>query len=85
MSNERTTWSLSNEAAEALEAAADRKEHESASQFAFRVAELLDATDDGTDVTICDMPDNSLTEDHIVDIATMTARRTADEVETRFR
>lgn len=85
MSTERTTWSLSDEAAEALEAAAGRKNHESANDFVLRVAAMLDSTEDGTDVTVCDTPENVLTEDHLVDIATMTAQRTADEIETRFR
>lgn len=86
----RTTWSLADETAEYLETVANRKDHESANDFLFRVAEMLDASADGTDVTKPNaesepVPENVLTTDHLADIANMTARRTADEVEQRFR
>lgn len=82
---DRVTWGISTEAAEALEAAANRKDSESATVFVLRVAELLDGTENGTDVTNRDIPENVLTEAHLDDIAHETARRTAQEVENRLR
>lgn len=88
MSTERITWSLSAEAAERLESAGARKEHESASQFAFRVAEILDGSENGTDVTKRNGSECLTTEEFEARMADLQAQlppRTADELETRFR
>lgn len=91
MSTERTTWSLSDEAAKALEAAAGRKEHESATQFIFRVAEILGESENGMDVTKCNAPESGdlLTSEEFAarmdELMAQLPPRTADELETRFR
>lgn len=85
MTSERTTWNITTEAAESLESVAERRADESANDFILRVASMLDGTDAGTDVTSYDIPEDVLTESHIDDLVSRTARQTADELESRLR
>lgn len=91
----RTTWSMTDEAAEALETAADRHEDESATAFILRVAEIVRVENSRTTVTDhngsdsdgseCDLPGDVLTEEHIDDIANKAARQTVADLESRLR
>jgi hypothetical protein len=91
----RQTRTLTEDAADRLET--HRGENESFSEFALRVAAILDDVEAGTSVTetapkrsveLTDsppVPGDVLTEAHIDDIAARTARIAAQEIESRLR
>jgi len=74
MSNGRTTITADNDAVDAV--AAHKRDEDSWTDVLFRAAEALEAVEGDGEHGL-----NTLTEDHIDDIAARTAERTADEVE----
>lgn len=77
MSDGRTTLTADDDAVDAV--AAHKRDEDSWTDVLFRAAEALEAVEgDG------ELNPNTLTEEHIDDIAARTAERTADEVENRL-
>jgi len=74
----RTTITAGDEGYEAI--AAHKGEDESWTELLKRAADALEADDGGGELA-----PNTLTEEHIEDIAARTSRRTADELEDRLR
>ena len=94
----RTTWSMTDEAAQSLEDAASREDGESATDFILRVAEIVSETNNGTTVMEplrsgsegdgcgceCNVPEDVLTEDHLDDIQNIVDRR-VERLESNLR
>lgn len=84
----RTTISVTDEAAERLESVADRKDHESGTQFFHRIADDLEELRGATEDDVTDrngLPENVFTTAHIDDIANEAASRTLRELEGTLR
>lgn len=89
MPSERKTLNISAETHEYLTSVGEKQDDESADAFLFRVAEMLDGSDAGMDVTQCNIGEDALTTEefraYMSDFASQIPKQTADEIEGRFR